>query len=181
MELDKAIQSLKKVKKFCDKSPDWRDIIEAVDSSRYVLMAGGNNTARFVIVSDKEKIQKITDATQQPFISDAKYAVIVCSSGKRTKNLYGEKAENYLRQQAGAAIQNFMLKLSGSGLSSAWIRLFDEEMVKKILDVPENVDIEGIFPVGYDTKELGKQPKKSEIDLDRILFFNKYGNKKMKK
>jgi len=181
MDLDKAIQSLKKVTKFNNKKPDWRDIIECIDASRFAPMAGDNFTLKFIIVDDKEKIQKITDATQQPFISQAQYLVIVCSNPLRTINAYGEEAEKYLRQQAGAGIQNFLLKLEERNLSTAWIRLFVEDQIKKTLDIPEKINVEAIFPIGFEATEynLSKKTKENKTDLNNILYFNKYKNKKM--
>ena len=38
--------------------------------------------------------------------------------------------------------------------------------------------IEAVFPIGYEFKKQSKQKRK--IDLDRILYFNQYGNKKIK-
>jgi len=186
MELDKAIQSVKNVANFNDKKPDWRDIIECIDSARFALMAGDNYTLKFVIVDDKEKIQGMTDATQQSFISQAHYIVVVCSNPSRTANAYGEGAERYLRQQAGAGIQNFLLKLLEKELSTCWVRFFVEKQIKKILSIPEKINVEAIFPIGYESFSYNltgklKKSEKFRIDLDRILYFNKYGNKKMKK
>ncbi len=60
MDLDKAIKSRKSVKKFKDKKPDWRDIIEVIDSMRYAPMAGNNFSLKFILVDNKEKIKKIS-------------------------------------------------------------------------------------------------------------------------
>ncbi len=178
MELNKAIQSRYSVKKFKDKKPDWRDIIECIDAARYAPMAGNNFTLKFILVDDKEKIQKITDATQQPFINQAKYVVIVCSNTSRPVNVYGKKGEIFCRQQAGAAIQNFLLKIQESGLSTCWIGYFVEDQIKRELKIPDNIQVEAIFPIGYEFEK--QKTKRLKIDLDRILYFNKYGNKKMK-
>jgi len=177
MDLDKAIQSRKSVRKFKDKKPDWRDIIECIDAVRYAPMAGNNFTLKFILVDDKEKIQKITDAAQQPFISQAKYVVVVCSNTSRPVNAYGKKGEIFCRQQAGAAIQNFLLKIQEAGLSTCWIGYFVENQIKRELKIPDNIQIEAVFPIGH---EFEKQRTKRKIDIDRILYFNKYGNKKMK-
>ncbi|HJX50715.1 MAG TPA: nitroreductase family protein, partial [Candidatus Nanoarchaeia archaeon] len=67
MELDKAIQGRKSVRHFADKKPDWRDVIECVEAARFAPMAGNAYSLRFIIVDDKEKIQKIAEAAQQPF------------------------------------------------------------------------------------------------------------------
>lgn len=178
MELDKAIQSRKSVRKFISKKPDWKKIIECIDGARYAPMAGNNFTLKFIVVNDKEKIQKIADAAQQPFISQVHYLVAVCSNPSRTINAYKNCGEKFLRQQAGAAMQNFLLKLQEADLSTCWIGYFVESIIKRELKIPENVNVEAIFPIGYELEK--PKIRKTKIDLDRILYFERYGNNQMK-
>jgi len=180
MELDNAIQSIKEVKHFADKKPDWRDIIEAIDTARYTSMAGDNYTLKFILIENEKTISNITSATQQPFIEEAKYLVVVCSDPSRTVNAYGQDGEKYNKQQVGAAIQNFLLKLNEKKLKTKWIRLFSTKHIKAELQIPDKVNIEALFPIGYESKVKGEVRKQKEaIELDRIIFFGKYGKKKM--
>ena len=174
--LNKIMVARKSVKKFNSKKPDWRRIIECIDSMRFAPMAGNNFSLKFILIDDLEKIQKIAEASEQQFIGTAHYVVAVCTNPKRTKIAYGKRAEMYLKQQAGAAIQNFLLKITESGLGTCWIGHFYEEKVKHILNIPEDIQIEALFPIGYEYK---KTPPKRKIELDRVLYFNKYNNKKM--
>ena len=178
MDLDKAIQSRTSTKKFSSKKPDWRDIIECIDAARYAPMAGGNYTLKFILVDNKEFIKKIAEASQQDFIAKAHYVVVVCSNPSRLVNAYGKQGENYTRQQAGAAIQNFLLKIEESGLSTCWVGHFVESQIKKTLRIPEETNIEAIFPIGYEYEK--KHSKRAKIDLNNILYFNEYEQKKMK-
>ncbi len=179
MELDKAITSRKSVKKFSKKKPDWRKIIEAIDMARYAPMAGNFFSLKFILVSDKEKIQKLSEASQQEFVADAQYVVVVCSALSRTLNAYEERSESYLKQQAGAGIQNFLLKLEDLKLSTCWIGHFVDEQVKKILKIPKEINVEAFFPIGYES-EITKTKQKRKIELDRILYFEEYGKSRMR-
>ncbi|VVB83282.1 Coenzyme F420:L-glutamate ligase [uncultured archaeon] len=179
MELDKAIQNRRSVRKFSKKKPNWRTIIECIDSARFVPMAGNNYTVKFIVVDDEDKIQKLSESCQQDFIADAKYVVVVCSNPSRPINEYGDAGKIYSRQQAGAAIQNFLLKITESGLSTCWVGYFVEEQIKKILDIPKGVEVEALFPIGYEVEK--PRTRRAKIDLNRILYFDSYGNSKMKK
>ncbi|MDP3987239.1 MAG: nitroreductase family protein [Nanoarchaeota archaeon] len=179
MDLDKAIQSRKSVRKFSSKKPDWRDIIECIDAARYAPIAGGSFALKFILVDDKEKIKKISVACQQDFISKAQYVVVACSNSERLTNPYGENGKAYSRQQAGAAIQNFLLKIQEAGLSTCWVGYFEEVELKNILGIPGNEDVEAVFPIGFEYKK--SRSRKAPIDLDRILFFNEYGQEEMTK
>jgi len=178
MQLDGAIQSRSSIKKFKDKKPDWRDIIECIDSTRFAPMAGNNFTPKFILVSDSEKIQKIGEASQQPFVSKAHYIVVVCSNPKNTLNAYGKQGEIWVRQQAGAAIQNFLLKIVEKKLATTWVGYFVERTIKQILKIPDEIQVEAIFPIGYAYTKT--KIKKQKIDLDEALYFEEYKNKKMK-
>ena len=133
---------------------------------------------KFILVSDKEKIQKLAEASQQEFISDAQYVVVVCSNPSRTLNAYEERGKNYLKQQAGAGIQNFLLKLEDFKLSTCWIGHFVDEQVKKILEIPKEINVEAFFPIGYESEIANAKPKKKR-DLGNVLYFEKYGKRRM--
>jgi len=177
MQLDKVIESRKSVRKYKDKKPNWRAIVEAIESARHVPVAGGIYSLKFVVVDDKEKLAQIAKVCDQDFIAKAGFAIVVCSNPKRTVNSYGKRGEKYLRQQAGAGIQNILLKLTELGLGSCWIGHFVDNQVKKAVVIPEDIDVEAVISIGY---EMGKTKPSKKIDLDNILYFNKYGNKRMK-
>lgn len=177
MELDKAIQNRYSCRNFSDKKPNWRVIIECIDSARYAPMAGGIFSLRFILVDKPEIIQKISDSCQQDFFKNVHYLVAVVSNKDLTSNSFEERAEKYLRQQAGAGIQNFLLKLTESGLATCWVGHFVDEQIKKELGIPGKSNIEAVFPIGYEAKK--PKTRKAKIELDNILFFNSFGNKNM--
>lgn len=177
MELNRAIKTRRSIRKFSSRKPNWRDIIECIDSTRYAPMAGNNFSLKWIIVSDGEKIQKIADAAEQDFIAQAQFVVVVCSNPSRTVNAYGDRGKKYINQQAGAAIENFLLVVNDRKLATCWIGHFKENLIKHELKIPEDVEIEALFPVGY---ESGETKKKQKIDIDSILYFNEYKQKRMK-
>jgi nitroreductase len=178
MELDKAIKSRRSVRSFKNKKPDWRDIIECIDSARYAPMAGKNFILKFILIDDPEKIKKLRDYCQQDFVAEAHYVVVVCSDESRIRNLFGERGKEFARQEAGAAIENFLLKIVEKGLSTCWVGHFLEEDIKNLLKIPANSRVEALFPIGYELKKPILRDWR--IELDRILFFNEYKNKKMR-
>ena len=178
MSFDSLIKARHSVRKFKSTKPDWRDIIECIDAARFAPMAGNNYSPRFILVSDKEKIQKLADAAQQPFISQVQYIVVVCSNPLRIINSYEERGKIYIRQQAGAAIENFLLKITEKRLATCWIGAFVDKIVKKTLNIPEEINVEAMFPIGYEYDKT--RTRKAKIEIDNILYFEEYKNKKMK-
>lgn len=177
MKLDKAIQSRRSIRKYKSSAPSWKRVIEAIDAARYAPMAGNIFTLNFILVDEEEKIKEMAKWSSQDFISSAKMAIVFLTKDSRTVNSYGKKnGERFCRQQAGAAIQNFLLKLQESKIATCWVGLFNEEKIKKILKVPEDYEVEAIFPVGI----ANEIPKKRNVrDLNNFLYFNQFGNDRM--
>ena len=176
MQLKDAIEKRHSTRKFSNKKPDWRDILECIDAARFAPMAGDNFSLKFVIVDDEKSIKKLAEAAQQPFLKNTQYVVVVCSNPKRTKILFKERGEIYCRQQAGAAIQNILLAITDKKLATCWVGHFVEELIKRELKIPGEVNIEAMLPIGY---EVGKSRRREKIDFDRLLYFKTWGNKRM--
>jgi nitroreductase len=177
MELDKAIKERKSVRKYITKAPNWREIIEAIDAGLQGPLAGNIGSVRFILVSDRELIQQLKEACQEDFVATAHYVVVVCSDPKDVLRAYGERGEIYVRQQAGAAIENFLLKLVDLGLSGCWIGDFVEEQVKTTIRTPSNVYIEAVIPIGY---SADKSVRKRKPSMDMAMYFDKYKSREMK-
>ena len=177
MDFDKVINNRKSVRKYSAKKPNWRDILEAVEAGTKAPLAGSIPTVNFILVDEPEIISEINDACQQDFVGQAQYLVVVCSTPREAVRFYHERGEIYVRQQAGAAIENFLLKLVDLGLGGCWVGLFDEKQVKHALKIPEPVYVEAVIPIGF---SMDKSVKKRRELMDRVTFFNKYGNRFMK-
>jgi nitroreductase len=177
MELDKAIKERRSVKNYKDKPADWRDVLECIDYARFAPMAGNIYSPRFILVSDSKKIKKIAEACQQDHVAKVKYLVIVCSDKKKTQSSYRKDAEKYIKQQAGAAIQNVLLAIQQKGLSTCWTGHFVEQMIKAELKIPGDVDVEAVLPIGYPHK-IARRNKRI-IELHKILFYDQWGENRM--
>ncbi len=177
MQLQDAIKKRKSVRRYFDKKPDWRKIIRAIDMARFAPSAGNQFALKFILDSDKKKITKLSEATQQDFVGTAKYVVVAVSDDSKLVRSYGDRGVRYASQQAGAAIENFLLALTEQNLVTTWAGYFYDEQVKDILGIPENLSVEGIFPMGKETKI--KTPEKPKMDLENILYFDKWKNKNM--
>ena len=48
--------------------------------------------------------------------------------------MHGERGRIYARQQAGAAINTLLLKLTDLGLQSCWVGSYDDEKIRELLE-----------------------------------------------
>ena len=177
MEFDEVIDRRKSVRKFKSKKPDWRDIIEAIGSAVKIPLAGNLPNIKFILLDDAKKIREIAKCCQQLFISQAHYVIVVTSDPKEVIRSYDERGEKYCIQQAGAAIEQLLLKLVDLGLAGCWVGAFVDDHIKRALKIPAQVNVEAVIPIGYSFDKTRKKPKP---DLDRVLRFNNYDQKFMR-
>jgi len=178
MKLTEALEKRRCVRMFKSKDVSEKDILNIIACSLNAPCAGGLFSVRAIVVNDKDKKNKIATACLgQEFIANAPYLIVVCSERKQTEKMYGKYANNYLKQQAGAAIENMFLKTVDLKLSTCWVGSFDENAIKRILDIPADVDVEVVLPIGY-AHENPEERLKPE--LNSILRLNSYKAKPYK-
>lgn len=176
MDLKEAITSRKSTKRFDGKSVNWKKIIQAIDVAKNVPMAGNTNVAHFIIVENKENISKIAGATQQGFVADAGALVVVVSNREKLTKMFDANKKGFAAQQAGALIQNFLLALTEKKIDSCWVGFFDDDIIKDLLEIPEEEEIEAVIALGTAAKVRQEPRKKPE--LENMVYFEEFGTKR---
>jgi len=171
MNLDTIAKKRKSVRSFKKKKVSWKLVLDAIDVSLQGPFAGNHNGLNFLIIENKEVIKEVASFCDQSWISEAPLLVLVCSNDTHLENLYGERGRVYSRQQAGAAIQTFLLKLTELGVGSCWVGAYSDELIKQRLKIPQHIQIEAIIPMGYSDDKEGKKTKKS---LESVLYWEKW-------
>ncbi|MEM3074586.1 MAG: nitroreductase family protein [Candidatus Pacearchaeota archaeon] len=179
MEFNKVITLRKSIRKFKSKKPDWRQIIEAIDYASKIPYAGNIHNIKFIIIDKKRIINEISKYCEQDFVSKVDYLVVITSDPTDLVRSYNEIGEKFSTQQGGAATQQFLLKLVDTGLDGCWVGAFDEASIKRILEIPEEIRVESIIPLGYALPSEKSTKPKSKPDINKVLRFNTYKNKFM--
>ncbi len=176
MELQKTIEKRASIRKFSMRKPPIELISKAIFAADMAPSAGNLQLLTYIIIENKETIGKITDACQQEFIRKAPYVVVVVSDSKRIKILYDKRAEKYMKHNVGAAVENFLLKITDQGLAACWVGAFIEDTIKHILRIPGDKEVEVIIPIGYEEIEGRAKQKLKKYPVNRV-FFENWGNK----
>jgi len=77
-------------------------------------------------------------------------------------------------QSVAAAIENMLLAAHARGLGSCWFcaPLFCQDVVRKVLKVPCNVEPQALVTLGYSAERLEPPPRKL---LQEIVYQNRWG------
>ncbi len=85
----------------------------------------------------------------QMFIYEAPMNIIICADFNRTCDHYGKRGVRYVYMEIGHCAQNIELEAVALGLASVPIGAFHDDEVKKVLDIPKNLEPLYIIPIGY--------------------------------
>ncbi len=178
MEFGDVLKERRSVRNFSVKGISLSDVLEICEAARFSPMAGNIYTIRLILVSNKESKLKLAEAAlEQEFIADAPYILVVCSDLTNLGRSYGENAHIFSRQQAGAAIENMFLKATDLGLATCWIGAFDEKAVRRILRIPDKIQVEALLPIAL---PLSKPSAKKKPELKQVLYFDIWGKDRVK-
>lgn len=177
MNFDDIIRKRKSFREFKKKSPSWKNMLEAIDTTTKGPFAGNYNNLKFIIVEDKNNIERIAEHTGQPWVKKVPALIVICSDDTHLEKIYGERGRIYSRQQAGASIQTLIFKLVDLGLDTCWIGAFTDELIKEILNIPQHIQIEAIIATGYGDPKA-KTQRKNKKELENVLFWENWDNKK---
>lgn len=172
MELSHVLKLRRSIRKFALKGVSMQEIGEICQAAMLAPAAGNIPTIHFIIVSKKETIKLLASACQQPFLVQAPYVIVVYSDPRHVVRSYGKKRATYTRQQAGAAIENMLLRATDLELGACWVGWFDEDMVKRAVFIPVWGQVEALIPVGHPNEDPIPRKKK---DLKLVTRFEQYG------
>jgi len=88
----------------------------------------------------------------QSFILSASLSIIICAVFERTTLYYGQRGYRYVYIEVGHSAQNICLQAKSLGLDSVCIGAFDDEMIKKLLSLPQDVQPLYVVVVGEKNK-----------------------------
>ncbi|MGD0352098.1 MAG: SagB/ThcOx family dehydrogenase [Dehalococcoidia bacterium] len=93
--------------------------------------------------------QELADtALGQSSIARCPVDMIICAIHPRTAYRYGRRGERYVHMEVGHVGQNVSLQAVALGLGTVMVGAFDDEEVRKVLDLEEQIKPLYIIPMG---------------------------------
>ena len=104
----------------------------------------------FIIIDEKETLQKLDSIHPYANLKTATAAIVVCGLLDKSDN---ENIRPYWVQDCSAATENILLAAHAYGLGAVWCGVYPNEEriapVKEILEIPSNVMPLNIITMGY--------------------------------
>jgi len=176
MDTFKCICSWQSCRQFKSKGVDREKIAKILEAARWAPSPDNMQTWEFIVVTSDKKREKLAQAAfNNDKIEQAPVTIVICRDDERAERKHGDKGlKQYSVQENAACMQNMLLEAHNQGLGSSWVGNFEEERVKDILRIPEEVTPLSLVVVGY-VESLERQGRKFKITS--LTYMNEYGNR----
>ncbi len=176
MEVGEAIEGRRSIRRFQTRRVHKDLIGKILDSARWAPSSGNIQNWQFIVVEDKGKRLQLSEAAAgQSFVAIAPVDIVVCVDNSNMDIFYGKRGvEMYSFQNSAAAIQNMLLTAHSLGLGSCWVGAFEEEAVKRILKIPDEIIPVAIIAIGYPAE---KPPAPTRRELKSMVFLEEWGKR----
>jgi nitroreductase len=150
MDVHEAINTRRSVRSYDPKRPIPPGVLERMRAALRAAPSACNfQPWHFVLVTDaklRHELGKI--ANDQHFIADAPVIVAACGLPVRAaKQMAGHR--NSVEVDVAIALDHLTLAAAAEGLGTCWIGAFNEPQAKRLLEVPADVEIVALMPLGY--------------------------------
>ena len=175
MDVFEAISKLKTtVKEFDSRPVDDKEIGLMLYMATRMNSAGNIQPWEFIVVTEEDQKKKLAVAAlRQKIIVDAPADIVVCANMDREHLRFAKKGTLYGVQDTAAAVAIIMLAANALDLGAVWIRSFDEEEVKTVIGIPEELRPVAILAIGYPASVTEEERN----PFEHVTWVDKYGKK----
>ncbi|MEE8431244.1 MAG: nitroreductase family protein [Candidatus Desulfatibia sp.] len=169
------VQKRRSIRQYLEKPVEKEKIELLIEAALRSPSSRGFNPWELVVVTDRDLLEKLSKAKTHgaSFLKNASLGIVVCADP--------EKCDVWIED---ASIASIFLHLAAEslGLGSCWIqirmRMHDQtktsqEYVQKLLNIPENLNVESMIAIGYPAES--KPPHRKENLQYEKVHYNAYG------
>ena len=173
MEAIECIKTRRSCRKFKEEAVPHEILEEVVGTATYAHSWKNTQITRYIVVEDKEKLQKIASDCVLNFeynmktISRCPVLVVVTmvknrSGFEKDGSYTTSKEDRWEMFDAGIATQTFCLAAHEKGLGSVIMGIFDEAKIAEVVNIPEGQQVAALVAIGYPIFQP-EAPKRKEV------------------
>ena len=155
MEFVDVVKTRKSVRSYADKAVEEEKLTKILESARMAPSWANKQCVNYIVVKDKAKITELSGFLNS-WLKQAPVVLAACADPQHSGNMNGMA---YYLVDIGISMQQLVLAATDLGLGTCWIGAFDEAKVKKALEVPENIKVVALTPIGYPADKVGIRGK----------------------
>lgn len=166
MDVSEAIQKRRSIRKYQGRQIEEEKLDRVLEAGRLAPSARNLQEWKFVVVRDESRRKRIAEAAKgQTFVGEAPVVIAACATVTDYVMTCGQLTYPI---DLAIAVDHMTLKAVEEGLGSCWIGAFYEEEVKKVLNIPPEVRVVALLPIGYPDESPNPRPRK---EMEEIVAF----------
>jgi nitroreductase len=161
MEFIEVLTQRRSVRSYKPQPVEESKLRRIFEAANLAPSAGNLQAYQVRVVRDQAKRNALAKAAHdQGFIAEAPVCLVFCADPDRSAKRYGKRgSELYCIQDATIAGTIAMLTAVDLGLATVWVGDFDEEKVRRVLEV-KSVRPVAIFSLGYAAEQPQASPRR---------------------
>ena len=164
-----AIKKRQSVRSYLDKEIPEELLRQVLEAGRLAPSAKNIQPWRFIVVKDnKIKEQLVPACKNQKFVGEASVVIVGCATNPGYR--MGNGVHSYSIDLA-IALDHMSLQAAELNLGTCWIGSFYQDKVKEVLDIPEEISVVALMPLGFPQTLGAKRGRKT---LSEIVCYEKY-------
>jgi len=172
MKVQEALETLRSIRDYKDADVEEEKLLKILEAARLAPSALNKQPWRYVVVKDKEMINKINYACNQTWFAP----VMIVGCVDPAESYVREDGEGYWKMDLAISMHNLMLSAWEEGLGTCWVTAFSEKEIKEFLGIPHYMRVLALTPLGYPEKK--KKPVLNRKSMDEIVFYESWGKTK---
>jgi nitroreductase len=169
MDVFAAISKRRSIRRYEEKEIEDGKLGKILEAGRIAPSAANRQEWKFMVIKNKETREKLVKAANgQKFVGEAPVTIVACSTESERVMPCGQYAYTV---DLSIAVSFMILEATELGLGTCWLGAFDENAVKKVLDIPQDIRVPAMFTVGYANEFPAQRPRKT---FDEIVCYEKY-------
>ncbi len=168
MDVFTAIEQRRSIRKYSNKPVEEEKLQKVLEAARLSPSAKNEQNWKFIVVRDDKVREELTKAIGQPFVGGAPIILVCCGTEPNSIMKGGQPRYTI---DLSIATAYMILKAYEEGLGTCWLGSYDERAVKKVLEVPDEVRVVSITPLGYPDESPAPRPRKP---IDEIVSYDKF-------
>jgi len=170
MDLAEAIKKRRSIRKYLPRKVENDKLDRVLEAGRLAPSAKNLQEWRFVVVRDEGRRKRLAEAAKgQTFVGEAQVVIAACATVTDYVMTCGQLTYPI---DLAIAVEHMVLAAAAEGLGTCWIGAFYEEEVKKILNIPPEVRVVALLPLGYPDESPHPRPRK---EIGEIVAFESWG------
>ena len=174
MDFIEVVKARRSLRSYLDKAVEPEKLEFVLESARLAPSWKNLQCWRFIVVEDAAGRQALAESMEETnpgrkALMGAPIVVVLCALPSESEVWEGK---DFMMLDAGLAMEHLVLAATDQGLGTCWQGLFSEVKVRAALNVPDNVRVVAMTPLGYAAEERRPRPRKA---MEEIVYRGNWG------